>query len=118
MPTDGSESPIAQQLLENYGDYLAPDGFFDEGGHWQDNMPARLMDGNTSADYDAFELDPCTGATEDGPEADKQSLLESILFSLLTQGLMRDYLTHRNTRFAIPDADGVPCRRAFLKFGR
>jgi hypothetical protein len=103
---DGSETPTAQQLLEKYGDYLAPDGFFDGGGHWQDNMPGQLIDGNPGADYDAFELNPYAEATEDGPDADKQSLLmdevESILASLLTQGLMRGYLTHRNPRFAIP----------------
>ncbi|OOQ87314.1 COP9 signalosome complex subunit 12 [Penicillium brasilianum] len=105
---DDSEIPTGQQLLEKFGDFLAPDGFFDKGGHWHENMPGQLIDGNPGADYDAFELNPYAEATEDGPEADRQSLLmdevESILASLLTQGLMRGYLTHRNPRLAIPGA--------------
>jgi hypothetical protein len=95
-----------QSILEKYGDYIAPDRFFDEGGHSLENVPGNLVDGDPDADFEGLELDPY--ADMDDPEADQPSLLmreiESILSSLLTQGLMRGYLTHRNPRFAIPGA--------------
>ncbi|EPS33090.1 hypothetical protein PDE_08052 [Penicillium oxalicum 114-2] len=105
---DGPELPEASYLLERYGDYLAPDGFFDESGQWHENVPGQLIDGDPGADYDPTELDPYAEPTEDGPDADRHFLLmeeiETILASLLAQGLMRGYLTHRNPRFAIPGA--------------
>ncbi|KAJ5083068.1 hypothetical protein N7532_012111 [Penicillium argentinense] len=95
------------EILEKYGDYLAPDGFFDEDGNWQDNVSGSLIDGDPDANYDERLLNPYPNSayTE---QANQPSLLmrelESILASLLAQGLMRGYLTHRSPRFAIPGA--------------
>jgi hypothetical protein len=97
-----SEDP---ELMEKYGDYLAPAGCFDEGGYWQENMPGQLIDGTPEPDYDEYELDPY--ADDEIAEVQPALLMgeiESILASLLTQGLMHGYLTHRNPRFAIPGA--------------
>ncbi|KAJ5125148.1 hypothetical protein N7448_004475 [Penicillium atrosanguineum] len=95
-----------QSILGKYGDYISPDSFFDEGGHSQQNTPGQLVDGDPNVDFEGLELDPY--AAIDDFEVDQPSLLmreiESILSSLLTQGLMRGYLTHRNPRFAIPGA--------------
>lgn len=97
-----------RELLAKYGDYFAPDGLFDEQGHWHANAPGHLADGNPDADYGDFELNPYAEPGEEDQDADQPSLLmreiESILASLLTQGLMRGYLTHRNPRLAIPGA--------------
>lgn len=96
------------EILEKYGDYIAPDTFFDEGGHPKGNVPGHLVDGEPDADYEGYELNPYADTEGHGFEADQPSLLmreiESILASLLTQGLIRGYLTHRNPRFAIPGA--------------
>lgn len=68
------------------------------------------MDGQPDADYSQYELDPYThrveldSETEQGKPTPMMRELESILASLLTQGLMRGYLTHKNPRFAIPGA--------------
>jgi len=95
-----------KSILEKYGDYIAPDSFFDEGGHSEENTPGHLVDGDPDTKFEGLELDPY--ANLDVPEVDQPSLLmreiESILASLLTQGLIRGYLTHRNPRFAIPGA--------------
>lgn len=105
-PNRATAPDADQSILEKYGDYIAPESFFDEGGHLQENVPGHLVDGDPDADFEELELDPY--ADIDDPEADQPSLLmreiESILSSLLTQGLMRGYLTHRNPRFAIPGA--------------
>lgn len=86
----------------DFDDYAAPDGFFDSQGEWQDNPSGALVDGEPSGDYDQYELNPYLG----GKDRDQLLMaeLESILASLLTQGLMRGYLTHKNPRFAIPGA--------------
>lgn len=96
------------EILEKYGDYLAPDEFFDQGGHSHGNVPGQLVDGNPEAEYEGLVLDPYAYFSED---EDVEELpcplmreIESILASLLAQGLMRGYLTHRNPRFAIPGA--------------
>ncbi|CAI7580221.1 unnamed protein product [Penicillium manginii] len=117
-PTDPEYSGLAdpdtvtapdtdREILEKYGDYLASDGYFDEGGNWQDNTPGNLIDGDPETDYEGCEFDPYADSGY-GDEEDQSSLLmqeiESILASLLTQGLIRGYLTHRNPRFAIPGA--------------
>lgn len=106
---DVTVSNADHDILQKYGDYLAPDEFFDEGGHSHGNVPGHLVDGNPEAAYEGLELDPYDNYAEDNDvESDQPSLLvreiESILASLLTQGLMRGYLTHRNPRFAIPGA--------------
>lgn len=105
-PSRVTDPEADQSILKKYGDYIAPDHFFDEGGHLQQNLPGQLVDGDPDAEFEGLELDPYAGI--DDHEADQPSLLmreiESILSSLLTQGLMRGYLTHRNPRFAIPGA--------------
>lgn len=93
-------------LLSKYSDYLCPEGSFDATGQWQPNPSRTLVDGVPDSDYSQYELDPYAEGFDE--ESDKPSTLlreiESILASLLTQGLMRGYLTHRNPRFAIPGA--------------
>ncbi|BCS17317.1 uncharacterized protein APUU_10145A [Aspergillus puulaauensis] len=93
-------------LLSKYSDYLCPEGSFDPKGEWQSNPSRTLVDGALDLDYSQYELDPYAEGFDE--ESDKPSTLlreiESILASLLTQGLMRGYLTHRNPRFAIPGA--------------
>lgn len=80
-------------MLDKFGCYLALDGFFDEGGHWHDNLPG-LIDGNPGTGYDAIELDPYAEPMKDDLEANKQSLLmdeaKSALASLLTLGSCAD----------------------------
>lgn len=89
-------------------DYLSPDGFFDETGTWQENPSLAPVDGEPNREYvDRLEeLNPY-GSGYGDPESNSALLLrevESILASLLTQGLMRGYLTHANPRYAIPGA--------------
>lgn len=95
-------------ILEKFGDFLAPDGLFDEAGIWEENVPGQLVDGDPENDYEGCEFNPYSGFNPNDTEGDQPSPLmreiESILASLLTQGLMRGYLTHRNPRFAIPGA--------------
>ncbi|CAL5874244.1 uncharacterized protein PFLUO_LOCUS8532 [Penicillium psychrofluorescens] len=102
--TDSTGITTDSELLDKFGDFLAPDGFFDDRGQWQENIPGQLVDGDPDPDYEGYQLDPYS----EYDAADQSSLLmqeiESILASLLTQGLMRGYLTHRKPRFAIPGA--------------
>ncbi|KAL4926399.1 uncharacterized protein BDV17DRAFT_283340 [Aspergillus undulatus] len=96
-------------ILSKYADYLCPDGFFDATGQWQSNPTKSLVDGTPDPDYTAYELNPYADLTypaqdNEGEQSPLMCEIESILSSLLTQGLMRGYLTHRNPRFAIPGA--------------
>lgn len=91
--------------MEKYGDYLAPADFFDQCGYLNEDTPGQLVDGVPEADYEDLQLDPYV----DGNLANEQPALlmgeiESMLASLITQGLMRGYLTHQNPRFAIMGA--------------
>ncbi|KAJ5156871.1 hypothetical protein N7492_009674 [Penicillium capsulatum] len=100
---------VDQEVLQKYGDFLAPDGLFDEAGGWEENVPGELVDGEPESEYEGSQLNPYADFTDDDcEEAGQPSLLtrevESIMASLLTQGLMRGYLTHGNPRFAIPGA--------------
>ncbi|KAJ5544461.1 PCI/PINT associated module [Penicillium sp. DV-2018c] len=102
-------SAMDEAILEKYGDYLGPDGFYDEGGSPQPNVPGQLIDGNygNPEDYDECELDPYAYDLDDRTEADRFTMMqeiESIFASLITQGLMGGYLLHREPRFAIPGA--------------
>ncbi|KAE8382341.1 hypothetical protein BDV26DRAFT_278132 [Aspergillus bertholletiae] len=107
---DGPETKPDPDLMSKYEDFLTPDGSFDVMGQWQSNPPGVLVDGQPDADYSQYELDPYThrgeldSETEQGKPTPMIRELESILASLLTQGLMRGYLTHKNPRFAIPGA--------------
>lgn len=93
------------KLMEKYGDYLAPTAFFDEGGYLENNVSRELIDGVPDSDYSDYSLDPYAEENIlESPSALLMGELESILVSLLTQGLIRGYLTHRNPRFAIPGA--------------
>lgn len=105
--TDSDNVPGDHAILEKYGDYLAPDEFFDAAGLPRGNIPGQLVDGSREADYEALGLNPYAHNQEDDDAEQASPLMrevESILASLLTQGLMRGYLTHRNPRFAIPGA--------------
>lgn len=105
---DLDKSETGRLISSKYDDYLMPGGCFDAQGHWQ--TAGNLSDGNPSADYSQYELDPYADRNQDVDEEheEKPSIMmreiESILASLLTQGLMRGYLTHKNPRFAIPGA--------------
>ncbi|KAL2869668.1 uncharacterized protein BJX67DRAFT_319170 [Aspergillus lucknowensis] len=93
-------------LISKYSDYLCPDGFFDAMGQWQSNPARTLVDGTPNPDYSQYEIDPYAYEPDqdtNGPSPLMREI-ESILASLLTQGLMRGYLTHRNPRLAIPGA--------------
>ncbi|KAL2000534.1 hypothetical protein VTN02DRAFT_2955 [Thermoascus thermophilus] len=110
------EPPTPNNHHPTCDDYLAPDGYFDAEGEWRENPSGSLVDGgeprDPDTDYSRFELNPYAHparTTAASPDPDQPSPLllrelESILASLLTQGLMRGYLTHRNPRFAIPGA--------------
>ncbi|RAH61450.1 COP9 signalosome complex subunit 12 [Aspergillus piperis CBS 112811] len=105
---DAQEAVASPGLIEKYGDYLAPDGYFDAQGQWQMNPPGSLVDGQPSIDYQQYELDPYASRADGEQDSGRPTLmmreLESILASLLTQGLMRGFLTHKNPRLAIPGA--------------
>ena len=107
---NGYETPTPDGGAQpNYDDYLAPDGFFDEWGQPQQNPNKQLVDGEPDVDPDNPELDPYSDRTASGQATDSEPTammreIESILASLLTQGFMRGYLTHRNPRLAIPGA--------------
>lgn len=97
-------------LQSKYSDYLAPEGSFDAHGYWHGNPTGALVDGNPDADYKQYELDPYAHRVEsnfhesEGKPTAMMREIEAILASLLTQGFMRGYLTHKNPRFAIPGA--------------
>lgn len=107
---EGGGSKPDPNVVSQYEDFLMPDGFFDVTGQWQPNQPGILIDGQPDVDYRQYELDPCAhrveldSASNQGKPTAMMRELESILASLLTQGLMRGYLTHTNPRFAIPGA--------------
>lgn len=98
-----SEDPdVAPQT--KYRDFLSPDAFFDEYGQPQENPTGGLVDGDLDADFSDYELDPYADRIDQVTPTPLMREIESILASLLSQGLMRGYLTHRNPRFAIPGA--------------
>lgn len=104
---DGRASPATdQEILEKYGDFLAPDGFYTEEGRSQPNPPGQLIDGDPEENYGEYELDPYAYDPDDRTEADVSMMqeIESIFASLITQGLMGGYLLHREPRFAVPGA--------------
>jgi hypothetical protein len=105
---DGSVSLSGEQgMLTNFGDYLAPGGLYTNIGHIAPNAPGSLVEGDLQEDYGDCELDPYEFIPEDSTEPDKSPMMreiESILASLLIQGLMGGYLLHREPRFAIPGA--------------
>ncbi|KAJ5344428.1 hypothetical protein N7452_002432 [Penicillium brevicompactum] len=104
----GSDDPsIEQDILNSYRDYLAPGGFYNKQGHLTSIAPGALAQSNPHTNYEEYELDPYEFIPEDSAEPDKSPLMreiESILASLLTQGLMGGYLLHREPRFAVPGA--------------
>ncbi|KAJ6016134.1 hypothetical protein N7540_010725 [Penicillium herquei] len=104
-PQSVNSSDGDNELMGKFGDYLAPLGFFDASGQFIKNMPGQLVDDFVKPDYDEYELDPY--ADESIVQEQPAILLgeiESILSSLITQGFMRGYLTHRIPRFAITGA--------------
>ncbi|THC95653.1 hypothetical protein EYZ11_004866 [Aspergillus tanneri] len=107
---NGAELKPDSTLLSQYADYLCPDVFFDEQGLPQPNLTKSLIDGQLPVDYQDLKLDPYANYSDSDSENEKgkptvmMRELESILASLLSQGLMRGYLTHKNPRFAIPGA--------------
>ncbi|KKK20204.1 hypothetical protein ARAM_001743 [Aspergillus rambellii] len=111
LPTDMSANNAPDPaILSKYEDYLCPESYFDASGQLQQNPTKSLVDGNPGTDYNEYELDPYAhrinenSDQKDGKPTQLMREIESILASLLTQGLMRGYLTHRNPRLAIPGA--------------
>jgi hypothetical protein len=103
----------------DYSDYMKPDAYFDQSGHLirvtsPDSLPGELAP--EGVDYSEtpqprdqvpdISRSIMSQGNEDDPESPTPLLrdIESILASLLTQDLMRGYLTHKNPRFAIPGA--------------
>lgn len=105
---DGSGDPSTEQeILKNFGDYLAPDKLYTKEGHTVSNASGALVEGDPQENYGGCELDPYEFIPEDSTEPEKFPMMreiESILASLLTQGLMGGYLLHREPRFAVPGA--------------
>lgn len=105
---DGTgRSTTDQEILAKYGDFLAPDGHYNEGGAPTPNVPGQLIDGDPEEDYGDCELDPYAYAVDDRTDAERCTMMqeiESIFASLITQGLMGGYLLHREPRFAVPGA--------------
>ncbi|KAJ6080514.1 hypothetical protein N7467_010267 [Penicillium canescens] len=105
---DENTGPQDSEILAEYGDYIAPDGFYNDEGYWQPSETGQLVDGEPYDDYGDCDVYPYSDEPEDSRYSHTPSPLmreiESIFASLLTQGLMRGYLTHRNPRFAIPGA--------------
>ncbi|KAL5344079.1 hypothetical protein BJX70DRAFT_7591 [Aspergillus crustosus] len=94
--------------LSKFADYLCPEGYFTTTGQWVPNPTKSLVDGAPDSNYTNYELDPYADDPYTNPDPTTPPPLireiESVLASLLTQGLMRGYLTHKNPRFAIPGA--------------
>jgi hypothetical protein len=88
-------------------DYFFADRYFDEKGICHDNAALEPIDRDLDESY-TDKLDELSPYDDDGADSEEKSSLlreiESILSSLLTQNLLRGYLTHRNPRFAIPGA--------------
>ncbi|KAM5483695.1 hypothetical protein MaudMau93_006202 [Microsporum audouinii] len=101
-----------------FDDYNNPDWYFDHTGHRvevksPDDLPVDGLVDDVIGIPDPYsslppedEQQPINGSQ--GPESASSSSLmqelEAILASLLTQDLMRGYLTHKNPRYAIPGA--------------
>ncbi|KAJ5884655.1 hypothetical protein N7495_009165 [Penicillium taxi] len=103
IESDGqSREDVEGSIMQTYGDFLAPDGTFNAVGQWQKNMSGHLVESNPRPDYEGCEFNPYAHSL--GESELLMSEIESILASLLTQGLIWGYLTHRNARFAIPGA--------------
>lgn len=102
---NGYEAPEPEGTPQaKYDDFLSPEAFFDEYGQRHENPTGELVDGDLDADFGAHELDPYADRKDERVLTPMMREIESILASLLSQGLMRGYLTHRNPRFAIPGA--------------
>ena len=119
LPSSGSNNDGVGDVQQEYQDYLAPEGYFDEYGQWRENPTSALVDdlADADTDYSGYELDPyyaqqaqawLSNGKSQSQSRDKPTAIlreiESILASLLMQNLMRGYLTHNNPRFAIPGA--------------
>ncbi|KAK2749396.1 hypothetical protein FQN57_006328 [Myotisia sp. PD_48] len=104
--------------LTNFDDFTNPDWYFNSAGQRvdvrdPDDLPDdSLIDENEEQNYPS-PYSTLQDGGEDHPEDMEQEMehatpltreLESILASLLTQDLMRGYLTHKNPRYAIPGA--------------
>ncbi|KAK2757552.1 hypothetical protein FQN54_004521 [Arachnomyces sp. PD_36] len=100
-------------------DYMSPDAYFDPHGEVRNRDDPSLCPNGTiltgsTGPLDLLHEPPKTlhslayWRKRNAPDAQQTSPLmmelESILASLLTQGLMDGYLTHNNPRFAIPGA--------------
>lgn len=101
----------------NFEDYFNPDVYFDDGGepvqvHDVEDLPIdELTEYEISYEEVFTSLHGGSENPEENKGAEDQDIpsplmreLEAILSSLLTQDLMRGYLTHKNPRYAIPGA--------------
>ncbi|KAK2841660.1 hypothetical protein FQN49_006036 [Arthroderma sp. PD_2] len=102
----------------NFDDYNNPDWYFDHAGRRVDvrdpeDLPVdALIDDATEISPDPYSTllpddeDQLTVNGSQGQETTSPLMqeLEAVLASLLTQDLMRGYLTHKNPRYAIPGA--------------
>ncbi|KAF3482603.1 COP9 signalosome complex subunit 12 [Arthroderma uncinatum] len=111
IPEHESNSELADD--SKFDDYSNPDWYFDHNGHRVDvrapeDLPNdELIDEEEPADpYSTLLPDEDTTNGDQSQETASPLMqeLEAVLASLLTQDLMRGYLTHKNPRYAIPGA--------------
>lgn len=113
---DFGSSNIDPDADSGYDDFIKPTGYFDSLGEWvnvasPDDLPESNLTDSPLIDDGSGETLAYIMSTEKAPESSDPEApspvmrdLESILASLLTQDLMRGYLTHKNPRYAIPGA--------------
>ncbi|WEW62028.1 hypothetical protein PRK78_007528 [Emydomyces testavorans] len=118
FPSDSDFSPDGGDSTSdaNCEDYIKPTGYFDSSGEWvhvtgPESLPEpNLTDSCLIDDGSGETFAYIMGTEQDTDAADPDAPsplmrdLECILASLLTQDLMRGYLTHKNPRYAIPGA--------------
>jgi hypothetical protein len=116
---DPHDTNVKLPPASDYSDYMKPEAYFDQSGRFirvtgPDSLPGELVPEDVDYSETPQPRDPAPDTSgsimSQGNENDLESPtpllrdIESILASLLTQDLMRGYLTHKNPRFAIPGA--------------
>ncbi|KAI1909898.1 hypothetical protein LOZ53_004435 [Ophidiomyces ophidiicola] len=121
FPNDPDFDPETRLEGEPYGDgsfddFISPTGYFDYSGEWvdvasSDDLPEPdlhesnlIDDGSGEVFKELMSMGQITKPLHGHDTSPLLNDIESILASLLTQDLMRGYLTHRNPRYAIPGA--------------
>lgn len=103
-----------QEEADEFSDYFHPEFHFTETGEMSTGAPEDHNAGTSTSmsveqvlkvSFAQQRADEDSDQNEDDPDfAPHTTEMESIISSLLTQDLLRGYLTHKNSRFAIPGA--------------